>query len=143
MQSFALSDISDQVDSTDDEAAGASTESDGHQVQTFSIVLEDEGSGTQSFMRTMAATTTMAAVTTAPAPQPRPRLVGIISNFVSNLVAAVLNPLMGSGDGSPIQMPILSAVLAAVRERVPALHDPPHRARGLSVHRHSAHGPQI
>ena len=116
VRSFARSDVSDQVDSTDDEAAGASTESDGRQVQTFSIVSEDEGSGTQSFMRTMAATTTMAAVTTAPAPRPRPRLVSIISDFVSNLVAAVLNPLMGSGDGSPIQMPILSAVLAAVRE---------------------------
>jgi len=116
-QSSALSDISDQVDSTADEAAGASTESGGQQVRTFSFVLEDEGSGTQSFMRTMAATTTKAAVTTAPAPQPRPSLVGNISNFVSNLVAAALNPPMVSGDGSPMQMPILSAVLAAVREQ--------------------------
>ena len=36
--------------------------------------------------------------------------------FVSDFVAAVLDPLIGSADGSPIQMPILSAVLAAVRE---------------------------
>ena len=112
VQSFAPPDVSDEVDSAYTEAEGRSTESGGQRVQTFSIVSEDDGFETQSFAKTMAATTTTAAVTTTPAPQPRPTLVSIVTDFV----AAILRPLIGSADGSPIQIPILSALLAAVRD---------------------------
>ena len=42
--------------------------------------------------------------------QPRP--------LVADVVRAVLQPLSGTGDGSPLQLPVLTAVLAAVRNEL-------------------------
>jgi len=65
---------------------------------------------------TSSATTLTAAAATsavqAPSePQQRPTLVSVVSDFV----AAVLQPMLSPGNGSPIQIPILSAVLSLVR----------------------------
>ena len=119
---FGLSDASDHVDSTGAVAAGQPTRSGRQQLQTFSIAAEADAPVRYSLapastdVLTSDATTPTAAAATsvvpAPsAPQRRPTLVGVVSEFV----AAVLQPILSPGKGSPIQMPILSAVLAAWR----------------------------
>jgi hypothetical protein len=69
-------------------------------------------------MRSTAATTlttSFAAAASAPAaPQQRPTLVSV----VSDLVAAVLRPLMSPGPWSPIQPTLLLGVLSAVRNEI-------------------------
>ena len=60
------------------------------------------------------ATTTFAAASAPAAPQPRPTLVSV----VSDLVAAVLRPLMSPGPGSPIQPSLLLGVLSAMRNEM-------------------------
>ena len=114
---FALSDASDHVDSTVTVAAGQSTRSGRQQLQTFSIAAEADAPARYSFTPasadalTTAATTLTAAVPAPAAPQQRPTLVSVVSDFV----AAVLQPLLSPGEGSPIQIPILTAVLSLVR----------------------------
>ncbi|MGK2880872.1 MAG: alkaline phosphatase family protein [Mycobacterium sp.] len=53
-----------------------------------------------------------ARTTVAPAV---PQRSNIAVNLVSDIVASILQPLLAPGDGSPIQLPILTAVLALVR----------------------------
>jgi hypothetical protein len=57
---------------------------------------------------------TAPATTALLTPQPRPTLV----DLVSNLLTAVLQPLLSWGAGSPIQLPVLFAGLAAVRDEM-------------------------
>jgi hypothetical protein len=114
----ALPDAADDVGSTVTEAAGQSTPS-GRQ-QTFSIAAVADAPASYSFAPdsadalTTAATTSTATVPAPAQPQQRPTLVSIVSDFV----AAVLNPLLSPGTGSPIQIPILTAVLSLVRNEL-------------------------
>lgn len=62
-------------------------------------------------IETVPAATTFTTVTTPPPAPPRPTLVGVVTEFV----ASVLRPLLSFGEGSPIQIPILTAMLSAVR----------------------------
>ena len=91
-------------------------------MQTFSIAAEADAPVGKSFAPspadalTSAATTLTAAAATSAVPAPsepqqRPTLVSVVSDFV----AAVLQPMLSPGEGSPIQIPILSAVLSLVR----------------------------
>ncbi|MDT5018432.1 MAG: hypothetical protein QOD39_4592, partial [Mycobacterium sp.] len=104
---------SDDIDSTDLGVDGQSNQSGGQQAQTFSLTAADDAPARKSFASSSADALTMAATTfTAPAaPQQRTTLVGV----VSDLVAAVLNPLLSPGNGSPFQISILTAVLSVVR----------------------------
>lgn len=66
---------------------------------------------------TLASTDTSSLRSVAPAPTvlpPRPTLVSV----VSDVVTAVLQPLLANGNGSPIGLPILTAVLALVRNEL-------------------------
>jgi hypothetical protein len=66
--------------------------------------------------------TTVATAVPAPAvPQQPKTLVGVVTEFV----AAVLQPLLSPGEGSPIQLPILTAALALVRNEFERIFAPP------------------
>ena len=64
-----------------------------------------------SAVTTSTAVTATAAASVPSEPQQRPTLASVVSDFV----AAVLHPMLSPDKGSPIQMPILSAVLSLVR----------------------------
>ena len=124
---LAHSDASDHVDSTVAVAAGQSTRSGRQQLQTFSIAVETDAPAKYSFAPSSADALTSAATTydesAAPAPsapQPRPTLVSVVSDFV----AAVLQPMLSPGKGSPIQIPILTAVLSLVRNEFERILSP-------------------
>jgi hypothetical protein len=118
--------ISKDVESTVTVDAGQSNQSGPQQLQTFGIVADALASARYSSAQSSAdalasaATTLTAAVPVPVVPQPRPTLVSI----VSDLVDAVLNQLLSPGTGSPSQMPILTALLAAVRDELERIFVP-------------------
>ena len=69
---------------------------------------------------TASATTLTSAVPVPSTPKQRPTLVKAVSDFV----AAVLQPLLSPAKGSPIQMPILSALLSLVRNEFERIFAP-------------------
>ena len=116
-RTFGLPVANDRVDSTVRPVAGSGPQ----QAQTFSIAAIAGAAGAKSIALpsasaiTSAATTVTTAVTSAvPAPV-QPQQSSSFVSVVSNLVSALLQPLAGSGDGSPIQMPMLTAMLSLVR----------------------------
>ncbi len=62
-----------------------------------------------------ASTTSAAATTSAPSEPPQP---STMVNVVSDLVAAVLQPLMSPGTGSPLPASLLVGLLSAVRNEI-------------------------
>jgi hypothetical protein len=128
-QVSALSDDTDDVDSADDAAAGQFARTKRQQSQALSLAADVDGTAKNSpslfsaDVRTTSATTftTAAATTSTPVvPQQGSTLVSVISD----LVAAVLNPLLSPGNGSPIQIPILSAMLSMVRDELERFSQP-------------------
>jgi hypothetical protein len=104
---------------------------DGHQTvddadegepQTFGLaVVDTPAPQTSTHALTTAPTASTSAVSPPAAPpQPKKTLVGVISDFV----ASVLQPLLSPDKGSPIQMPILSAVLSLVRNEFERIFAP-------------------
>jgi hypothetical protein len=118
-----------------------SAASDTQQLQTLRVAIHDDTAGAHSFAETFAATsaaTTRTAAITTPAPQPRPTLVSVVTDFID----AVMRSMQNLGNGSPLQMPTLTAALLLVRneferalaprttnvvtqQSVTALEDPP------------------
>jgi hypothetical protein len=78
----------------------------------LSITSAEDGNDAFATFSTADSRTAETTLTTPAAPEPISALVSV----VSDIVAAVLNPFLGTGDGSPIQLPILTAMLAAVRD---------------------------
>ena len=85
---------------------------------------------------TASATTLTSAVPVPSTPKQRPTLVKAVSDFV----AAVLQPLLSPAKGSPIQMPILSALLSLVRNEFERIFAPPQGECGVPTNRRSADG---
>jgi Type I phosphodiesterase / nucleotide pyrophosphatase len=112
----SVPDASDEVDET---TTAADSQTEQPQPLTFSIAADTDAPASTS---TDAFTTAALTLTTPPPapPQPAPSLVSIVSDFV----AAVLNPLLSPGTGSPIQIPILTAVLAAMRDALERIFMP-------------------
>jgi hypothetical protein len=84
---------------------------------TLSFAAKDENTPTArtAVITTAATTFTTFSTPVAPVvPQPRPTLVSVVTDFV----AAVLNPLLNWGAGSPIQLPVLWGMLSAVRDEL-------------------------
>ncbi len=100
-------------------ADSRSNQSGSQQLRTFSLTADVDAPATYASARSSAAALTSTATTSTaavPAP-PAPRPTTLIS-FVSDLVASVFQPLLGPGWGAPIQLPILTAVLSAVRDEL-------------------------
>jgi arylsulfatase A-like enzyme len=114
----AVADVSDDVDATVT-AAAADLEP---QSQTFSraAVADDPAPQSSAAVFTTVATALQSAVPAPTVPQQPKTLVGVVTEFV----AAVLQPLLGQGGGSPIQMPILTAALALVRNEFERIFAP-------------------
>lgn len=98
------------TDTADDVVADEQPSESEPQPETFSLAAATADNGADT--ATAATTFTTTALTTPPAPQPRPTLVSVITDFV----ASVLRPLLNPGEGSPIQIPILTAMLSLVRD---------------------------
>jgi hypothetical protein len=102
--------------------AGQSSPSRGSQMRTTRAAAYPPAQGFSANASAVAvttaattSTTSFAAAASAPAaPQQRPTLVSV----VSDLVAAVLRPLMSPGPWSPIQPTLLLGVLSAVRNEI-------------------------
>jgi hypothetical protein len=81
----------------------------------------------------MKAATFSAALDTPEVPQQRATFVSVVADFV----AAVLNPLLGTGGGLPFQMPILTAILSVARDELERIFVPrsttPSRQQTVSV----------
>ena len=106
-------DASDDVEST----VAAATQLSEKKSPTQSIAGTDDSSVTaRTAVMTTAATTfaDISAPAAAAVPQPRPTLVSVVTDFV----AAVLQPLLSWGTGSPIQLPVLFGMLSAVRDEL-------------------------
>jgi hypothetical protein len=111
---------SGDVESSVTGVVGQSSRSSGSQMRTTGAVTDPPAQGFSANASAVAvtraattSTTSFAAAASAPAaPQQRPTLVSV----VSDLVAAVLRPLLGQGTGSPTQTPLLWAMLSAVRD---------------------------
>lgn len=116
------SDRSDDVESAVTAAVGQSNRSQSRASNTNAVVdtsVDDfsadasKDEAITTFATTFSART--AAANLAPAaPQPQPTIV----TFVTNLVAAVLQPFMGTGSGSPILPSLLLGMLSAVRNEI-------------------------
>jgi Type I phosphodiesterase / nucleotide pyrophosphatase len=104
-------------------AGGQSTGSDDEQSQNFtSARLAEASAESVAAPSPEASTTTVTTFAAVSAPaelaeQP-PTLVSVVTEVVTNLVAAVLQPMLSWATTSPIQIPILSAMLAAVRNEM-------------------------
>jgi hypothetical protein len=120
-------DAAGDVESFGAAVVGQSTRSGGKQPQTLSTgevaddpagysFTQDSVDGFTTGVTTLTATVEEAASAqeVAVVPRQRPTLVSI----VTNLVSAVLQPFMGPDTGSPIQAPLLWAVLSAVRNEM-------------------------
>jgi hypothetical protein len=93
------------------------TLSDGQDSQafnTFAVGTSAQEFSAQPTGQQDAARTLTTDIDAPAVPQPRATLVSVIADFV----AAVLNPLLSPGNGSPFGLPILSAMLGAVRDEL-------------------------
>ena len=115
------SDTKDDVDSSVTAAVGQSNTSQSQTSNTKPAAdtpkadppADESANAVTTFATTFSART--AAVNVAPdAPKPQPTIV----SFVTDLVAAVLQPFMSPGTGSPILPTLLLGVLSAVRNEI-------------------------
>ena len=134
-QTFALPRASDVVDSTVTVAAGQPNRSGRQQSsQTFKIAAVADDPARHSFASASTAALTAATTVTAAAPAPAvPQQRSTLVSVFSDLVAAVLQPLLSPGKGSPIQIPILTAMLPAVRDELERIFLP-RKVNGASQH---------
>ena len=92
--------------------------------QTVGLAAVVDNPAPHASAQSSARVSTTLAPTSVVAPavpqQPKKTLVGVVSDFV----ASVLQPLLSPGKGSPIQMPILSAVLSLVRNEFERIFAP-------------------
>ena len=105
-KTFTLPDASSDADSTITAADDVQL-----QPQTFRSATVADSSARTSAVSTATLTS---AVTAPAAPQQPKTLVGVVTDFV----AAVLQPLLSPADGSPIQIPILTAMLSLLRNEL-------------------------
>ena len=112
----AVPDASDDVDAAIKAAADVEPAP-----QTFSraAVVDDPAPPSSAEVFTTVATA-LKAVPTPALPQQPKTLVGVVTEFV----AAVLQPLLSPSEGSPIQLPILTAALALVRNEFERIFAP-------------------
>ena len=96
------------------------------QPQTVSLAVEQAAPAPQPFVRSSTqahptSVTTLTSAVPAPAvPQQPKTLVSAVSDFV----AAVLHPLLSPAQGTPIQIPILTAALSLVRNEFERIFAP-------------------
>lgn len=115
---FAVPNASHDVDPAITTTAGLSAGR--QQAQTFSLAAVDDNPATYSFAspsadaRTTASTMLTAAAAAPSAPQQSPTLVGIVTDFV----AAVLQPFMGSGTVLSFPASLLLGALSLVRNEI-------------------------
>lgn len=112
------SDGSDDVESADTAAVGHSNRSQSRTSNTNAVVdtSADDFSADAftTFATTFSARTAETNLAPAAPQQPQPTIV----TFVTNLVAAVLQPFIGTGSGSPILPSLLLGMLSAVRNEI-------------------------
>jgi hypothetical protein len=110
-------DDSDEVKTSVTADVGQSNRSQSPTSNTHSIAddqVPDSSTDTVATFATTFSARTMAASLAPIAPQPRPTVVGLITNLVS----AVLQPFMSPGTGVPMLPSLLLGVLAAVRNEI-------------------------
>lgn len=109
------------ADSVDPAAAAVVEEEGGIGYRSFTLAATDpapQAASSGEVFDTVAAAPT--SVAPAPAPAPPTTLIGVVADFIS----AILSPLLSPAQGSPIQMPILTAVLGAVRNEFERIFNP-------------------